>query len=184
MYNTHIHTLLTYFGRMLSHTLKVTIIICIFILPLLYQFGGTLGSYMCDSKVDYISITFQILGRRDIWARQLPCNCLWGSGGLWSFSKGKCQVDIWLLWALLCPTRHTNGNTPLELLELVAERAFCAQGASDFQFLFCQEDHSKPLSSKTIQCGNENWSSELEMMLPAYNPSTAEAKAGGLWVSD
>lgn len=27
---------------------------------------------MCDSKVDYISITFQILGRRDIWARQLP----------------------------------------------------------------------------------------------------------------
>lgn len=27
---------------------------------------------MCDSKVDSVSITFQILGRRDIWARQLP----------------------------------------------------------------------------------------------------------------
>lgn len=51
------------------------------------------------------------------------------------------------------PPHHTNGSIPLELLELVAERAFCAQGASDFQFLICQEDHSK-LSSKTIQCGN------------------------------
>lgn len=27
---------------------------------------------MYDSKVDYISITFQILRRRDIWTRQLP----------------------------------------------------------------------------------------------------------------
>lgn len=57
---------------MLSHTLKVTIIICIIVSPLLCLFGGTFGSYMCDSKVDYISITFQILGRRDIWVRQLP----------------------------------------------------------------------------------------------------------------